>query len=63
VASIADRRNLKLDSKAKQSSGLARAQKIQLPNIKDTSEGDPSVLSDARAVSDIVSIDFEQAGR
>ena len=58
MASIADRRNQKLDSKLKQNT-IVRSQKIQLPNIKDTSEGDPSVHSEARAPSDIVSLDLE----
>ena len=60
MASIADRRNQKLDSKLKLNT-IARAQKIQLPNIKDTSDGDLSVHSEPRAPSDIVSLDFEQS--
>ena len=58
MASIADRRNQKLDSKLKHNS-MSRSQQIQLPNIKDTSEGDVSVQSEARAPSDIASLDFE----
>lgn len=60
--SIADRRSLKMAAKGRVVN--LSPQKIQLP-IKDTSEGDPSVLSEAKggAYSDAVSnLDLEQLG-
>ena len=30
--------------------------------IKDTSEGDPSIVSEARANSDLISLDMEKIG-
>jgi len=56
---IADRRQQKFESKSRLV-GLHYPHKLQLPSIKDTSDGDPSVLSEARPLSDIVSTDFEQ---
>ena len=60
--SIADRRSLKMAAKERVVN--LSPQKIQLP-IKDTSEGDPSVLSEAKGgvYSDALSnLDVEQLG-
>lgn len=65
---MAEKRSQKLESKEIQAlakSGITSAagaeesyQKLQLP-IKDTSEGDPSALSDARPGCESMSLDYE----
>lgn len=64
-STIAERRDNKLASKLKIAVKDISPQQIQLPMIKDTSEGDPSVLSDARGIrsSDgAISIDLHTQG-
>ena len=57
VPSIPERRSQKLATKGMRTEELS-PQKVQLP-LKDTSDGDPSVLSEVRPASDMVSLEFE----